>query len=510
MHSFSPDHLKHRRQFVLGPRPLEEFAHWRTTSVGRSLVLQVHEDLKLTQVAHGGLRLTLLGFVIDPMAPENDDEQILRDLAERCPDAQHAPRRAAELAGRWIMIADDGSDLILFHDACGLRQVYHSTWDASETWCASQPTHVASAIRAGVGPAHREFLASDYVRRSQEPWFPSPTTPWQGVRHLTPNHCLDLRTRSVRRYWPHSPLYRMEAEEGAHLAAQLLRESLRAARRRFRLAIPLTAGMDSRTMLAASRGIEDTCHYTLRWPGLDPHAPDLNTPRNVLRRLGRRHHFIECPASMSKGFEEVFKESSVLPHRTLGPLAEGLLPVFPEGFVQIPGQCSEIVRDSFGVTHRSLADADTLARLMGMRGNPFAIDHFDLWLDQVRPITAMTGHREWDLFFMEQEFGVRAAQNQAHWDLVHDAFTPFNHRGVLTALMGVDPIHRQGPDYAANRRVIEILWPDATREPFNAAQKSLSARSFEICLKMRDSCVRETISKGVRKLQAQVVQRSNG
>ena len=213
---------------------------------------------------------------------------------------------------------------------------------------------------------------------------------------------------------------------------------------------------------------------------------------------------------MTSAFENIFRASTMLPGRDTGALAEGLLEVFPDGLVQVPGHCSEIVRDSFGVTHRAQANAETMADLVGMHGSPFVIDHFDLWIDQVRPVIACTGHREWDLFFMEQEYGVRVAQVQSQWDLVHEAFTPFNHRGVLTALMGVDPAHRQPPHYAANRRVVEILWPAATREPFNEAQKSLSARSVEICLKMRDDGVRETISKGVRKLQAQVVQRSNG
>ena len=456
------------------------------------------------------MRLTMLGFAIDPLAPDDDDLAILRALAERCPDAQHAPRCAADLAGRWIMIADDGTDLILFHDPCGMRQVYHSTWDSTETWCASQPGRVAGAIQAVVAPVRREFLRSDYYRGNHESWFPSPTTPWPEVRHLTPNHSLDLRTRTVQRYWPHSPLRHLEPEEGAHLSAQLLRESLRAASQRFKLAVPLTAGMDSRTITAATRGIEDVWHYTLSWPGLDRDSADLTTPRRVLRRLRRKHHLIDCPTSMTAPFHEICKASSTLPSYTTGAMAEGLIPFFPEGHVQVPGHCSEIIRDSFNVTDRPRADAETLADLMGMRGNPFAIDHFDIWLDQVRPVAERTGYREWDLFFMEQEYGVRAAQNQSRWDLVHEAFTPFNQRGILSAMMGVEPRYRQAPDHAANRRIIEILWPDAVRDAFNAPEKSLGERSIELCLKMRQHGVRGTISKGMERLQAQVAQRSNG
>jgi hypothetical protein len=498
----SPEQLKFRRQFVLGPYPLEEFAHWRTSFVGAHLVLQVHEDLPLLQVEHDGLRLTLLGFVLDPLAPDHDDETILRERAERCPNAQQAPRCAAELSGRWVMIADDGTDLILFHDPCGLREVFHTAWDSSETWCSSQPHHIAQHLGLKFGEPQREFLTSPYFRGNDESWLPGPATAWSELRHLTPNHSLDLHTRSVRRYWPHSMLQHLELEEGAHLAAQLLRENIRAASNRFALALPLTAGMGSRAILAATRGIEDIWHYTGVWGDPGQTVLDAEVARQVLRRVRRKHHVIHCPQNMGEDFAAIYLQNTFAARASVGAIAEGLFREFPPERVQLSGHCSEIVRDTFKVTHEPNVTAERLAKLMNMSDAPYAVDQIDVWVDQVRPVAERTGMSVWDLFFMEQEYGVWAANGQSQWDLVHERMTPFNHRGLLTALMGVEPVYRQPPYFLAQRRMIEILWAKLLEEPFNQPDRSLRRRSLETYRKVRERGISGALSTGVRKLIA--------
>jgi hypothetical protein len=159
---------------------------------------------------------------------------------------------------------------------------------------------------------------------------------------------------------------------------------------------------------------------------------------------------------------------------------------FPQGYVQLSGHCSEIVRDTFGVTHLKEVDAAKLGSLMRMLGAPYAMARIEQWLEQARPVAERTGYRLWDLFFMEQEYGVWAANQQSQWDLIHDRVTPFNHRGLLSALMGVDPRYRQAPEFAAHVRMMEILWSEVLEEPFDQPVSSLqriSRRAYKTLTK---------------------------
>ena len=499
MMSQDSEQLAHRRQFILGPYPLAEFSHWRTRLLGNRLVLQVHDDLPLVHVAHKGLRLTLLGFALDPLAPEHDDETILRELAARCPNARQAPRLASELTGRWVMIVEDGNDLILFHDPCGLREVYHTAPDAIDTWCASQPHLLAEHLRLNVGQAQRQFMRTSYFRENDDAWLPSPATAWDELSHLTPNHSLNLKTRSVDRYWPNKPLRYVEFEEGAHLAAQLLRQTVRAAHRRFPLALPVTAGMDSRTLLAATRGLDDIWHYTGVWGVGQRVGADAKVAEQVLERVRHEHHVVRCPDKLSKGFWKTYLRNTYAARPRFATAAENMWREFPEGRVQLSGHCSEIVRDTFRVTHLNQVDAPKLGSMMRMLGAPHAMAQIEQWLERTRPVAERTGYRLWDLFFMEQEYGVWAANQQSQWDLIHDRVTPFNHRGLLSALMGVDPVHRQPPEFAAHLRMMEILWAEVLQEPFDQPISRLQRFSRGARKTLQESGLSGAFSAGVQR-----------
>lgn len=432
--------LRYRRQFVLGPRPLPEYAPWRDAEVGAGLVVQVQRDLPLVQVNHAGFRLTLLGYIIDPANPELDDQGVLRELAKATQTVRQAPERAAELTGRFVLIVDDGQETLLFHDPCGLREVFCSTAETDETWCASQPGRIA------------------------------------GLHRLPPNHFLDLRTREVERYWPRQVLRPMDPEQAAQITAQLLRGSVQAAARRFPLALPITAGMASRTVLAATRGIEGIFHYTLLHAGIDRSAPDLTTPRRLLQQLGREHHVIQCPDRMSPEFAAFYQSNVTRTHQAAGAMAEGLLEHYPPDHMMLSGHCSEIARDTFRVSHKPAPDAEALAELMGVQDNPTALDAFDTWIARTTPVAEATGYRLWDLFFWEQETGTWTAGGQSQWDLVHERFAPLNQRGVLRTLLATDPFFRQGPRYELPRRIMQILWPQVLDEPFCPTDDSSRTR----------------------------------
>jgi hypothetical protein len=467
LNRLSAENLLHRRRFVLGSRIVPDFAHWPSVSIGGNLIVQAHTDLTLQQIQHGALRITLLGFVIDPDVPESQDRKILVDLASRCLSAFDAPDLAGNFSGRWVMIVDDGQNIILFSDPCGLREVFYTNPKSEAFWCASQPGLIAEVASVSIGQGAAIFMESDYFQNHHEPWWPGDTTQYDEISQLQPNHFLNLRTREMRRFWPNDPLEALDIEEAAQSVAKILSQSLRAAHNRFPLALPLTSGMDSRCILSASRKIDDVWHYTALHKGLSTSSPDIRVPGRLLRRLGRAHNVIACPESMSDEFAKIYRQNTSPAHDGAGAIAEGLFEIYPQERVSLSGHCSEIGRDTYGITHQPAPDAARLSEVARMHKNEFAIEHFANWIHRNQETVEKFGYRLWDIFFWEQEYGTWAANGQSQWDLIHERFTPFNNRKILNKLLGVRPELRQAPDYAVFRRIIEILWPELLAAPFN-------------------------------------------
>jgi asparagine synthetase B (glutamine-hydrolysing) len=102
------------------------------------------------------------------------------------------------------LIVDDGRHIRLFHDAVGLRQVFYTDADhASDLWCASQPGMIAERLKLGMDPSASNFVNS-FGQRNREYWWPGDSCPYKEIRHLPPNHYLNLETGLRCRYWPNT------------------------------------------------------------------------------------------------------------------------------------------------------------------------------------------------------------------------------------------------------------------------------------------------------------------
>lgn len=488
------ERLIYRRQFIIGPRTLLNLTGWTTHPVARgSLVAQVHPDLGFTQVSASGRELSLLGYVLDPRHPGRTNEAVLAAINELLDHGTDVFLPTYGLGGRWILIVCDTASMTLFTDPCGLRQVFYSDASLPEAWCASQPFHIGGALGLSVDPQVKaEFLSSNYVATDPEYWYPNDTSPYRGVRRLLPNHALDLSTRVSRRFWPSHPIEPVALDDAVRRSARLLTGQIEAGHRRFPLAVPITGGFDSRTILAATRAVaSDVFYYTGLFPSLAPNHPDIAVPAKLLLAIGLEHNVIPCPSRMTAEFEELYRCNADPAHSVAGAIAQGMFGQFPQGYVCVSGHGSEIARCGFyffADRYPENVTAEGLAHDAGMLDqgcpNAFAVRRLNEWLDEARRVEREHGVRILDLFYWEQRVGIWAAAGEAEWDIVHDRLPVFACRELLTTLLGVDIREREHPNYHVYRHIMMALWPDVLAFPLNPARP----------LTLRDTLIRAVAS----------------
>jgi asparagine synthetase B (glutamine-hydrolysing) len=263
---YNQEKLLFRRQFFLGPLFLEKLKSWKRIRMRDNLFLTVHPDLNACQVVYGSKSLTLLGYVLDPDEPAASDLDIIRSLTHEFLGRdrfENFCRRTGRLGGRWILIADDGGVVRLFNDATGLRQVFYTENRFCKVlWCASQPGILAETLGLEMDKEALEFVNSAEYKRNKEYWWPGDYSPYREIKHLLPNHYLDLQTGSSHRFWPDKPLDAISVPEGVRASSQLLRGLMKSASNRFNLALALTAGIDSRLLLASMKEVTDKVFFS--------------------------------------------------------------------------------------------------------------------------------------------------------------------------------------------------------------------------------------------------------
>jgi hypothetical protein len=480
--------LAYRRQFFIGPADLPGFPSWKRLMIARAgagkLHLAVHPDLGLTHVAAGGKSLTLLGYLLDPDRPEATDRTILeRLLGELEASAADLPRRTSRLGGRFALIVHDGARTVIFQDAGGLRQVYF-TARPDGVACAAQSGLLAEVFGLSPDPAALDYLRSRGDRDTEVYWLPGDRSAFEPVRALLPNHLLDLDTGTVSRFWPTDAApgtgrARLSADAGLRESAVLLEGQVDAARRRYPLAVAMTAGWDSRLMLALTkeaRGAGLYC-YTLIYPNATVHSRDVWVPGKLLKRLGLRHHVLRYPETVDSAFKAVARRSSSAVHPPYCADVQALRDDYPSDHVCLTGDVAEVVKVHYRLEGKSSTletlTVGDLGAVAKVEPHPFADAAFASWLEGARKIgaKALGDVNILDVFNWEQMAGRWQGQIRAEYDIVHESFAPLACRELLLTMLAVDERERRAPAFPLFRALIERAWPELLAVPINPKEK---------------------------------------
>ena len=464
------EHLLYRRQFVLGPRAFHPTEQWKTFGVGGGLTLSTHPDLEVCTCEAGGALLVLIGCALDPTHPQRDSAQVLRAIADSGGTIAKVIEATESLSGRWVLLYRDSTDFVLFNDPCGLRQVYYHPGEAG-LWCGSQPEIIAAnaALRPDPDPLLNEFTGSHVFSDLEGSWA-GDRTPYAECFHLTPNHYLDMNSGKTVRYFPRQDLRAIRVEEAIPVAAALLKGTIKAASHRGPLTLPVTAGWDTRVLLAASRDLIGSIPCSVDKMGdlPDSHA-DIWVPKRLSAKLGFKFEVEDSREDPPEWFFELLRRNVTGARK--GPKVRNIYAKWRRGdkWTNLTGNVSEVCRsfyDKRGWMDQRNLKPDRLAGIFGYGKSRFAVQELTRWkaaLDCCR----VGGFQILDMMYWEQRMGRWGCQFAAEQDVAIEEIAPFNNRRLLTTLLAVPAEYRTGPRYRVYDALIRHLWPQAMSEPLN-------------------------------------------
>ena len=464
-----------RRQFILGPHFIDHLSTWKKLVVNNTLFLTAHPELEITQVAHNGKCLTLIGYILDPYNPSSNNLDICNRLVRQIVSAEDAFQKMDHLGGRFVVLLNVEGDMRLFTDAIGYRSVYFLRDSTRILWCASQPGAIAQQLGLELNrDTWNEFLDSGHFRSNPEYWYPGDSSPFKKILHLLPNHYLSFENGEVVRYWPRKRIDSISIEECIEQASDLLKRLMKSANHRLELALSLTAGYDTRLLLAACKEIsKEIVIFTQIHPGIDTSHMDIWVPDAILSKLGLKHTLVTCPQKIDDDFLECYEQNVSTGRLSRALSMYGQYKYWgSSGKVLILGSGGEIFRCIFGNRWKYSGDnsrvsAKTLAKLAGMKDNTFAVNQFENWRSKTKSIPEDYGINILDLFVWEQGEANWGSMNQAEADIAHESFFPYNCHRLLTILLSAEQKYRMPPKHELIRRLVAHMWPEILDTPIN-------------------------------------------
>lgn len=485
--SISEEKFLYRRQYIIGPQFLDQLPNWQTIELAENLRATVHPDLNCIHKTHATASITLLGYILDPERPEATDSIILDDLLDRLVRGMPIDRLIESTfgyGGRWLLIVNAGHDQILFNDACGYRTLYYVDFSSGrDPWYASQPGLFALVMDLEADPEAQDYLDTDKYNHfgNGEYFFPGDATLYPQIKHLLPNHYLNITSRKAVRYWPDRELTPIGLDECVEICAPIIQNMLLAANHRFDLALSLTSGRDSRVLTAAAKPIVKEIYFFSKffWNRNEKHA-DIAVPKALLTSMGLNHHAFDCNPACRPAIEALYSKNVDSAHTCYYEMIQGMYDQLPGHLVWVKGNAIPITKRVYQNKIQSqTVDARSVAIALGAPNQPFAIKEIEKWIQGAQPRYNV---ELLDLLQWENKEGNWQAYTQLEFDpAVGEIFVPYNCRTLLSTMLSLDPKHRKPPGYNMHNALIQKLWPELLAHPINpsppASKPSLRVRA---------------------------------
>ena len=459
-----------RRQFILGACYINGLPKWKKICVADKFFLSVHPDLEVSTVTFKENTIVLLGYILDPFNPSFSNQDIVNGIAEKISAVDDIFPHIVSMCGRFVFIVKIDDNMRIFNDAAGYRQIFYYSDNKRNIWCASQPSVIAEELRLRPDPSIEEDLSKlPLIQDESARWYPGNVTLYKDIYHLTPNHYLDLKNAEVRRYWPAERLETISLEKASECSAQILQGAFESITKRYNLAMAVTAGYDTRALLAACKLFKEKIHYlTHTHSNLSENGPDIQIPRKLLERYGLKHHIVYHSDKVADDFEKIFKRNVTGAKDLHNKNAFAFYNYFEtvgKEMVVAQGEAGGLGKRFYRLPPFFKVNGKSLATVVGMRGSRIAEQAIAQWLQSANQAVAL-GVNILDLLYWEMRLGNWSTLAISSYDIVFEGFIPFNCRTLMECLISVDEKYRlTGKNIHLG--LIKHMWPELLEFPLN-------------------------------------------
>lgn len=461
-----------RRQFIVGPKLFMPNKFWESQSIMHGMHISAHRDLPFVVSKSQNLSIAIIGIAIDPFRPKIKESEIARELLKKGSNIQSVIDGTRALSGRWVIIFQNYHDTFVFTDPTGFRTVYYYK-KGDITWFGSQPEIIKRNTKLDLREDSElvGFLRSEKFRQKESAWIGNKTI-YENCYALIPNHYLQVLQAKMVRFFPLCPFRRDDISEGICDAIAILKGSMEAITDRFTVKQGLTAGYDSRILLAASFDVVDQIQLFVERNGLLPmRHSDVVVPLKICKELGLILDVLNSKGNLP-GWFTYFLANNVTNARVLIKSNSIFYKLYDhEESIYVGGNIGELFRNPYGeyFLDSKGKTAEELAKIFGYPNEPYVVQELDKWmkglqLDNIGDLSLG------EMLYWEQRLGHWGAQYPSEQDIAAEAFRPFNNRMLIEIILSAQRDYTMEFEGKFIKELISRMWPELLEFPFNPVQ----------------------------------------
>ena len=461
-----------RKQFILTKKNLKNNINWKKTKISKfSLYSDV--ELEVNTFSNIGMELFLIGDAFDYQNPCDSNEEILKSVISDNVSLIEIIKRFDEFSGTYIVLYNNKltNQLIAFNDATAQREIYYYLENNTDLVLGSQTNIISSIFDCELDQSKKatDFYSSTSFKKKKS--YVGDLTEYKDIKHLKPNHYLDLNSSEIKRFYPYRSLSKSNADFVAKKSADMIKGYLESASNRYRLLLPVSAGWESRILLAASKDIQNKCHYfVFQSVDLSDKHIDIKIPKILLKKLNLKLHIVKKGTDLNPKYIPILDKSIAFPRYENFNYIIGYFSNFPN-HMSVTGNVSEIARmewpDIYGLNGKKIS------MLQKYPLSEYAVEYYDKWLNINSKNFKKNNFRILDMLYWEENCGNWVAKTNTESKMAIECFLPFNSRKLIDQMLTVNRRYRGKQNAKLYLKIINNLWSDCLQMPINPSNKKI-------------------------------------
>lgn len=467
--------LLHRKQCYSTPIENEVFPKWNKFQLGRNFIYS-HPALDVKSFKSKRYQTLLLGKANATHPSGQNLDELIAELDNCNMGSSEFFKVLNHLTGAFLVWIYESriQKTHLFPDSGAVKELFFTS-DVKGIYTASQPCLLSKVLTLKKNPKPEAIQFFNSIDFKNYPIYPMGRTEYENVIKLLPNHYLDLEEKQQKRFFPFEKKPELSLTEGVQCLSSHLKLINKELFRDQLITLPLTAGWDSRVLLASLKEYSDqiTC-YTSMHRYMDISHIDIRVPLQ-LTNIGKLYYSIhKDPDEPNEKIVEMLKKS--ISHARIDLQGSKLSHIHSKSTVDkviLTGTAIETTKNYYrGVQS---ASASQLAKLTGFKGQEFAIESMQCWLENSLPVALKYNYKIMDLFHWEQNVGgfVAKQNSESNISKINALYLPFNNKHLISNLLGVKDEFRGKFNNLLFEKYILEQWPELLKVRINPSIKSL-------------------------------------
>lgn len=425
-------------------------------------------NLAVFQDEKDGRKITLLGFAIHVLHPEWDEQVIV----EQFPAEEGAILDYLDmLCGIHLVIVEHDNETKLYNDAAGVMKMFAYTQDGTVQFVASDPKLISEAtpLEKDNNKEALEFYSSDFFTKNCIRL--GDLTQFQHIKQVLPNHSISLQSGTFDRYFPRKSKMEISVSDALNNVHTYFTNVLNTANRKYDLKCSMTAGWDSRMVLAMTKGLHQHIDYYTFWlPSFNEKHEDVKIPKGIAKELNLKHEFIPKDIQLSKDELTNLQNSfSMMEYENINTYLGGFPKYIGENNALLVGTVSEICKNYYD--NVQITDGVSFAKAAHFPIIPYSIAYFGKKLEELQQLENEYGYDLRDIAHWEQDITNFAAKRTQYLYSFVRTFSPFNARIILQTILSIPREMRDKQQHEFYRLYLEQFYPELLKFPVNPSLK---------------------------------------